>query len=87
MCPICHSALSGLDFVTTELRTDRTDSAQLLMVQAHQSSRVVNKATPRFVQCAADMFDCNRTSMTKFVLCPVVLKIPRRSLVLYIGQR
>ena len=61
--------------------------AQLLMLQGRQSSRVVNKATPRFVQCAADMLDGNRTSMTKLVLCPVVLKIPRRSLVLYMGHR
>ena len=52
-----------------------------------QSSSVVNKATPRLVQCAADTFEGNRTSMTKLVLWPVVLRVPRRSLVLYIGQR
>ena len=51
-----------------------------------QSDRLVNSATPRFVHQSGCLSLGIRRSQTKLVECPVVLRMPLRSSVLYIGH-
>lgn len=51
-----------------------------------QSVIWVSSAAPLSTQYASGWRDGNMTVTTKFVLCPVVLKVPARTDVLYNGQ-
>jgi len=46
----------------------------------------VSIATPRLIQCSCGLSEGVVIGMTKLVECPVVERIPRRSLVLYSGH-